>query len=201
MLHQEHTSNITTNNTQPDKMNVETTGFEGLMVLTPAVFADERGYFFESYNRETQLKAGFDYHWVQDNQSHSTHGVIRGLHFQKAPYAQTKLVRVLQGEILDVVVDLRKGQPTYGKMFSIKLSDSNKKQLLIPKGFAHGFSVLSATADVMYKCDALYNKQSEAGLLFSDPSLKIDWMLLPEDIVVSDKDLVLPTFEFIDADF
>lgn len=182
-------------------MKVETTGFEGLLVLTPAVFADERGYFFESYNRETQVKLGIDYHWVQDNQSHSTHGVIRGLHFQKAPFAQTKLVRALQGEILDAVVDLRKGQPTYGKMFSIILSAENKKQLLVPKGFAHGFSVLSAEADVMYKCDALYNKQSEAGLIFNDTSINIDWMLAPEEMIVSEKDLVLPIFEQIDADF
>ncbi len=182
-------------------MKVETTGFEGLVVLIPSVFADERGYFFESYNRESQLKVGLDYHWVQDNQSHSKHGVIRGLHFQKAPFAQTKLLRVLQGEILDVVVDLRKGQPTFGKSFSVILTAENKKQLLVPKGFAHGFSVLSASADVMYKCDALYNKQSESGLLFNDPFLNIDWQLSPEEIVVSDKDLVLPTFDKIDANF
>lgn len=182
-------------------MNIETTEFEGLLILTPAVFADERGYFFESYNRDTQLKFGLDYQWVQDNQSHSKHGVIRGLHFQKVPYAQTKLVRVLQGEILDVVVDLRKGQPTYGKTSSIILSAENKKQLLVPRGFAHGFSVLSPEADVMYKCDALFNKQSEAGLLFNDPSLNIDWMLAPEEMLVSEKDLVLPVFEHIDADF
>jgi len=147
------------------------------------------------------LKVGLDYHWVQDNQSHSKHGVIRGLHFQKAPFAQTKLVRALQGEILDVVVDLRKGQPTYGKSFSVILTGENKKQLLIPKGFAHGFSVLSASADVMYKCDALYNKQSESGLLFNDPLLNIDWKLSQEEIIVSEKDLVLPTFDNIDANF
>ena len=182
-------------------MNVETTGFEGLVVLTPSVFADERGYFFESYNQESHLKAGLDYHWVQDNQSHSKHGVIRGLHFQQAPFAQTKLVRALQGEILDVVVDLRKGQPTYGKSFSVILTAENKKQLLVPKGFAHGFSILSESADVMYKCDALYNKQSESGLIFNDPALNIDWKLSPEAMVVSEKDLVLPTFDKIDADF
>lgn len=182
-------------------MKVETTGFEGLVVLNPFVFADDRGYFFESYNRESQLKAGLDYHWVQDNQSHSKHGVIRGLHFQKSPFAQTKLVRALQGEILDVVVDLRKGQPTYRKSFSVILTAENKKQLLVPKGFAHGFSVLSASADVMYKCDALYNKQSESGLLFNDPLLNIDWQLSPEAIIVSEKDLVLPTFDKIDANF
>jgi dTDP-4-dehydrorhamnose 3,5-epimerase len=182
-------------------MKVETTGFEGLIVLTPSVFADDRGYFFESYNRDTQLKAGLDFQWVQDNQSHSKHGVIRGLHFQKAPFAQTKLVRALQGEILDVVVDLRKGEPTYGKSFSVILTAENKKQLLVPKGFAHGFSVLSDSADVMYKCDALYNKQSESGLIFNDPSLQIDWKLSAAEMIVSEKDLVLPTFDSIDANF
>ena len=182
-------------------MKIETTGFEGLVVLTPSVFADERGYFFESYNSETHLKAGLDFHWVQDNQSHSKHGVIRGLHFQKAPFAQTKLVRALQGEILDVVVDLRKGEPTFGKVFSVVLSAENKKQLLVPRGFAHGFSVLSSSADVMYKCDNLYNKQSESGLIFNDPSLKIDWKLSPEEMIVSEKDLVLLTFDNLDANF
>ena len=182
-------------------MKIETTGFEGLVVLTPSVFADERGYFFESYNSETHLKAGLDFHWVQDNQSRSKHGVIRGLHFQKAPFAQIKLVRVLQGEILDVVVDLRKGEPTFGKVFSVVLSAENKKQLLVPRGFAHGFSVLSSSADVMYKCDNLYNKQSESGLIFNDPSLKIDWKLSSEEMIVLEKDLVLPTFDKLDANF
>jgi len=182
-------------------MKVETTGFDGLVVLTPSVFADERGYFFESYNSETHLKEGLDFHWVQDNQSHSKHGVIRGLHFQKAPFAQTKLIRALQGEILDVVVDLRKGEPTFGKVFSVVLSAENKKQLLVPRGFAHGFSVLSSSADVMYKCDNLYNKQSESGLIFNDQSLNIDWKLSPEEMIVSEKDLVLPTFNNLDANF
>lgn len=182
-------------------MKVETTGFEGLVVLTPSVFADDRGYFFESFNSASHLKAGLDYQWVQDNQSHSRHGVIRGLHFQKAPFAQTKLVRALQGEILDVVVDLRKGQPTFGKVFSVLLSAENKKQLLVPRGFAHGFSVLSTTADVMYKCDNLYNKESESGLIFNDSSLNIDWKLSPGEMIVSTKDLVLSTFDNIDADF
>ena len=182
-------------------MKVETTGFEGLLLLTPSVFSDDRGYFFESYNRETHSKAGLDFQWVQDNQSHSKHGVIRGLHFQNAPFAQTKLVRALQGEILDVVVDLRKGEPTYGKSFSVILTAENKKQLLVPKGFAHGFSVLSHSADVMYKCDVLYNKQSESGLIFNDPSLQIDWKLSAGEMIVSEKDLVLPAFDNIDANF
>lgn len=176
-------------------MKVIATGFEGLFVLEPRVFADERGYFFESFNSQTFKTNGFDFDWVQDNQSQSKYGVIRGLHFQKPPHAQTKLIRVLKGEILDVVVDLRYNLPTYGKTFSIVLSSQNNLQLLIPKGFAHGFSVLSDEADVMYKCDALYNKESESGILFNDQQLEIDWQVEQDKMVVSDKDLVLPPFD------
>ncbi|MEY5046105.1 MAG: dTDP-4-dehydrorhamnose 3,5-epimerase [Bacteroidota bacterium] len=176
-------------------MKVVETGFEGLFVLEPRVFADERGYFFESFNSQTFKNNGLDFEWVQDNQSQSKYGVVRGLHFQKPPYAQTKLIRVLKGEILDVVVDLRHDMPTYGKSFSIVLSSQNHLQLLIPKGFAHGFSVLSEEADVMYKCDALYNKESESGILFNDPKLGIDWQVEQDKMVVSDKDLVLPAFD------
>lgn len=182
-------------------MQFETTPFQGLMILTPRVFSDARGYFFESYNLQAMRNAGLLYEWVQDNQSHSSYGVIRGLHFQKAPHAQSKLVRVLQGEILDVVVDLRKDQPTFGQSFSVLLSAENKKQLLIPKGFAHGFSVLSGTADVMYKCDAMYNKESEGGLLFNDPALGIDWQLPADTFNVSEKDLILPLLNQVDAGF
>lgn len=182
-------------------MKVEKTSLEGLLVLSPAVFNDSRGYFFESYNRKRFAELGLEYNWLQDNQSHSLYGVIRGLHFQKAPHAQTKLVRVLQGEILDVVVDLRKDQPTYGKTFSIVLSSENKQQLLVPKGFAHGFSVLSTTADVLYKCDALYNKESESGILYNDPALAIDWKLDHQAISVSEKDLILPRLADTDANF
>ncbi len=182
-------------------MQFEATSFQGLMVLTPRVFGDARGYFFESYNLQAMRNAGLEYNWVQDNQSHSVHGVIRGLHFQNPPHAQSKLVRVLQGEILDVVVDLRKEQPTFGKSFGVLLSSENKKQLLIPKGFAHGFSVLSETADVMYKCDALYNKESEGGILFNDPSLAIDWMLSADQFNVSDKDLILPLLKDTETGF
>lgn len=182
-------------------MKIEKTSFEGLLVLSPAVFNDNRGYFFESYNSKSFSELGLEFNWVQDNQSHSIHGVIRGLHFQKAPHAQTKLVRVLQGEILDVVVDLRKDQPTYGKTFSVVLSSENKQQLLVPKGFAHGFSVLSQTADVLYKCDALYNKESESGLLYNDPALAIEWKLAPNQIKVSEKDLILPLLSDSDANF
>ncbi len=176
-------------------MKVVETGFEGLFVLEPRVFADERGYFFESFNSQTFKNNGLDFEWVQDNQSQSKYGVVRGLHFQKPPYAQTKLIRVLKGEILDVVVDLRHDMPTYGKSFSVVLSSQNHLQLLIPKGFAHGFSVLSEEADVMYKCDALYNKESESGILFNDPKLGIDWQVEQDKMVVSDKDLVLPAFD------
>ena len=182
-------------------MKIEKTSFEGVLILSPAVFNDSRGFFFESYNSKRFEELGLNYNWVQDNQSHSLHGVIRGLHFQKAPHAQTKLVRVLQGEILDVVVDLRKDQPTYGKSFSILLSSVNKQQLLVPKGFAHGFSVLSETADVLYKCDALYNKESESGILYNDPSLNIDWKIDNQYINVSEKDLILPRLANTDANF
>lgn len=176
-------------------MKIESTPFEGLLILTPRIFADERGYFFESYNAHTFKQNGLDFDWVQDNQSSSTYGVIRGLHFQKPPYAQTKLIRVLQGEILDVVVDLRHDSKTFGQTYSIVLSSENQLQLLIPKGFAHGFVVLSERADVMYKCDQLYNKESESGILFNDPKLNIDWKVDANKMIVSSKDLVLPAFD------
>ncbi len=176
-------------------MKIESTPFEGLLILTPRIFADERGYFFESYNAHTFKQNGLDFDWVQDNQSSSTYGVIRGLHFQKPPYAQTKLIRVLQGEILDVVVDLRHDSKTFGQTYSIVLSSENQLQLLIPKGFAHGFVVLSERADVMYKCDQLYNKESESGILFNDSKLNIDWKVDANKMIVSSKDLVLPAFD------
>ena len=182
-------------------MQFDSTAFEGLTVVTPKVFGDARGYFFESYNDQAFKQAGLDFSWVQDNQSHSAYGVIRGLHFQKNPSAQTKLVRVLQGEILDVVVDLRKDQTTYGKVYSIVLSAENKQQLLVPRGFAHGFSVLSETADVMYKCDALYDKQSEAGICYNDLTLAIDWKIPMDKANVSEKDVILPGFANCDSNF
>ena len=182
-------------------MHIDKTQFNDLLVLTPKIFSDNRGYFFESHNSKTLELAGLKYNWVQDNQSHSTYGVIRGLHFQKNPAAQTKLVRVLQGEILDVVVDLRKSEPTYGKVFSILLSADNKQQLLVPKGFAHGFSVLSETADVLYKCDALYNKESESGICYDDADLGIDWKIPVDKAIVSEKDRVLSSFHSMDANF
>lgn len=170
------------------------TDFQGLFVYEPAVFEDSRGYFFESYNEKVFTDAGINNKWVQDNQSSSTYGVIRGLHYQLPPYAQTKLVRVLKGKILDVVVDIRKGSPTFGKSFSLVLSAKNKKQLLVPAGFAHGFSVLSKKAEVLYKCDGFYHKQSEGGIVYNDAELNIDWRIPAEEAIVSDKDKELPTF-------
>lgn len=170
------------------------TGLPGLLVFEPMVFEDSRGYFYESYNQKIFGGAGIEHQFVQDNQSRSTYGVIRGLHYQVPPYAQAKLVRALVGSILDVVVDIRKGSPTFGKVFSIELSAANKKQLFVPAGFAHGFSVLSEVAEVMYKCDQFYSKASEQGIVYNDPALQIDWQIPLDKAIVSDKDLVLPVF-------
>lgn len=170
------------------------TGIPGLFVFEPRVFEDSRGHFFESYNTQTFLQKGINIKFVQDNQSCSTYGVIRGLHFQNPPHAQAKLVRALRGNILDVAVDIRNGSPTYGKVFAIELSAENKKQLFIPAGFAHGFSVLSDVAEVMYKCDNYYNKESEGGIMYNDPSLKIDWKIPADKAVISDKDLKNASF-------
>ena len=168
------------------------TEFPGLIIIEPTVFKDSRGYFFESYNQNNFKAAGIDIPFVQDNQSKSCYGVIRGLHYQLAPHAQTKLIRALSGSILDVVVDMRKGSPAFGRVFSIELSAANNKQLLIPKGFAHGFSVLSETAEVMYKCDEFYHKELEAGIIYNDSSLNIDWQIPADKAIVSDKDLQQP---------
>lgn len=168
------------------------TDFPGLLIFEPVVFEDSRGYFFESYNEKIFSAAGVEIKFIQDNQAKSTFGVIRGLHFQLAPYSQTKLIRVLSGSILDVAVDIRQGSPTYGQAYSLELTAENKKQLLVPNGFAHGYSVLSETAEVMYKCDEFYNKQSEGGLLYNDPKLNIDWMIPVNKAVVADKDLLHP---------
>ncbi len=177
------------------------TEFPGLLIYEPRVFNDDRGYFFESYNENTFLADGVAMKFVQDNQARSTYGVIRGLHFQLAPHAQTKLIRSLSGSILDVVVDLRKGSPKYGKVFSIELSADNKKQLLVPKGFAHGYSVLTETAEVLYKCDAFYHKESEGGLLFNDPALAIDWQIPADKALVAAKDLILPGLSSVVSNF
>jgi len=182
-------------------MEITETGIPNLLVVTTKVFEDSRGYFFESYNSDVFDKFGLSQEWIQDNQSKSSYGVIRGLHYQLAPFSQSKLVRVISGKILDVALDIRRGSPTFGKHFSIELSDENKKQLLIPKGFAHGFSVLSDTAIVLYKCDALYKHEEERGILFNDPSLGIDWQISDNKAIVSAKDKVHPAFENADMNF
>lgn len=182
-------------------MNIEQTFIKDLVVLTPVVFEDERGFFFEAYNEDKLSDLGINIDFVQDNQSFSQKGALRGLHYQNPPFAQTKLVRVLQGEIMDVAVDLRKDSPTYGKYFGIKLTAENKKQLLVPQGFAHGFSVLSETAVVFYKCDEFYNKQSEGGIRYDDPILNIDWGMDLKNVIVSEKDLVLPDFTNCNSQF
>lgn len=171
------------------------TEFPGLLIFEPKVFADSRGYFFESYNEETCNKAGVDIKFVQDNQASSVYGVIRGLHYQLAPFGQMKFIRALSGSILDVVVDLRKGSPTFGKSFSLELSGENKLQLLIPTGFAHGYSVLSPTAEVFYKCDAFYHKESEAGIAYNDAALNIDWKIESGEEIISEKDTIHPSFK------
>ena len=182
-------------------MTIETTPIQDLVIIQPTVFEDTRGYFFEAYNQNTLANQGIKIDFVQDNQSFSKRGTLRGLHYQNPPFAQTKLVRVLQGEIIDVAVDIRKQSLTYGQHFAIKLSAENKKQLLIPHGFAHGFSVISETAVVMYKCDQFYNKASEGGIRFDDPTLNIDWGMDLKDAIVSDKDLVLPGIEECNSQF
>ena len=182
-------------------MKIEKTYIEDLVIIQPAVFEDSRGYFFEAYSKTKFEDLGIAIDFVQDNQSFSKKGTLRGLHYQNPPYAQTKLVRVLEGEIIDVAVDLRKDSPTYGKAFSILLSAENKKQLLVPQGFAHGFSVISETAVVLYKCDQFYHKESEGGIRFDDPSLNIDWGMDLADAIVSEKDLVLPFIEDCNSGF
>ncbi len=182
-------------------MNIISTELKGLYIIEPKVFEDDRGYFFESFNEKIFQQNGIEIKWVQDNQSKSGYGVLRGLHYQLQPYAQTKLVRVLDGEILDIAVDLRKDSPTYKKWLGIRLSSVNKKQLLVPKGFAHGFSVLSETAVVFYKCDEFYNPQAEGGILYDDCELGIDWGLPGADILLSKKDRVLPLLKNAEMNF
>jgi len=182
-------------------MEIIKTDIEGLIIIKPKIFEDNRGYFFESFNKQTFEDNGLNYNFIQDNESKSSYGVIRGLHYQLAPHAQTKLVRVLEGKVLDVAVDLRKGSPTFGKWHSVELSADNKIQFLIPQGFAHGFSVLSETAIFAYKCDNLYNKDSERGVNFNDKSLNIDWGIPTEKAIISAKDKVLPCINDADMNF
>lgn len=178
-------------------MKIIKTEIENLLIIKPKVFGDERGYFFESYSLAKFVDAGLDYNFIQDNQSKSSYGTIRGLHFQKGDFAQAKLVRVLEGSVIDVVVDLRKDSKTYGKHFAIELSAQNNLQLIIPRGFAHGFSVISKTAIFAYKCDNIYNKDSEGGIAFDDQDLCIDWQIDISNAIVSEKDKNLPKLKEI----
>ena len=172
------------------------TNLKDCYLIEPRIFTDERGYFMESFNERTfQNQTGIAVHFVQDNQSKSSKGVLRGLHYQTGVYSQAKLVRVLEGEVYDVVVDIRPDSATYGKQYGVILSAENQKQLFVPKGFAHGFLVLSETATFFYKCDEFYNKESEAGIIFNDPSLNIDWQFPASKLIISEKDKVQPLFK------
>lgn len=174
-------------------MEIKKTKLEGCVILEPKKFHDERGYFFESFNEaKFQELTGTQTKFVQDNQSFSTYGVLRGLHAQSGDHAQAKLVRVLKGEVLDVAVDVREGSPTFGEYVAVRLSAENSLQLFIPRGFLHGFVVLSETAEFFYKCDNYYNKESECGVIYNDPAINIDWLLPQSDLNLSDKDIVLP---------
>ena len=175
-------------------MNFIKTNLPGVIIVEPKVFGDARGYFFESWNQAAFEAAGITNKWVQDNESRSCFGVLRGLHYQAAPYTQAKIVRVISGAVLDVAVDIRKGSPTYGKHVEVELSSENKRQLFIPRGFAHGFVVLSDVAVFAYKCDNLYMPSSERGILFSDPDIGIDWRVPHDKILLSEKDKKHPAF-------
>ncbi|MGV3461652.1 MAG: dTDP-4-dehydrorhamnose 3,5-epimerase [Flavobacterium sp.] len=177
-------------------MNVIATELDGCFIIEPKVFHDGRGYFMESFNEAAfEAHTGMKTHFVQDNQSRSVKGVLRGLHYQTGLHAQAKLVRVLDGEVLDVAVDIRPGSVTYGKHIAVTLSAENNRQLFVPRGFAHGFTVLSDMATFFYKCDNFYNKASEGGITYNDPALGIDWKLPHESLIISDKDKILPTLE------
>lgn len=177
------------------KMPFHQTPFSGLWIFEPRVFEDERGYFFESFNQKVFAEhLGQNIQFVQDNQSKSVYGVIRGLHFQRGEYAQAKLVRVLSGRVLDVVLDIRPDSPTFGQHFVMELSAENRLHLFIPRGFAHGFAVLSETAEFFYKCDNFYAPEHEGGIAFNDPQLNIDWQIPAERQIVSAKDRTLPSF-------
>lgn len=176
-------------------MKVIQTSLEGLLIIEPDVFKDARGYFYESYNEEKFRQLGIQATFVQDNESCSSFGVIRGLHYQIEPFAQAKLVRVVKGKVWDVAVDLRQHSPTFGRWFGIELDEESKRMMFIPRGFAHGFSVLSEIAIFAYKCDNFYQKDSERGILYNDPMLNIDWKISPENALLSDKDKQLPLFQ------
>lgn len=177
-------------------MKVTETRLQGCFIIDPTVFKDDRGYFYETFNQQKFKElTGQTVNFVQDNESKSLRGVLRGLHYQEGAYAQAKLIRVVQGSVLDIAVDIRKDSPTFGEYISVEISSENKKQLFIPKGFAHGFVVLSETALFLYKCDNLYNKESERGIIYNDKTLNIDWKIPQNELILSKKDIVLPTFE------
>ncbi len=182
-------------------MKIIETPLPGLLIIEPHVFEDHRGYFFESYKQNFYLEAGIDSRFIQDNESKSAKGVVRGLHYQLNPVAQAKLVRVVLGVVYDVAIDLRKGSPTFGRWFGLELNETSKKQLFIPRGFAHGFSVLSETAVFSYKCDNVYNKEAERAINPFDPQLGIDWQLIESELKVSDKDKVAPLFANAEMNF
>lgn len=182
-------------------MNVIQTGIEGVVIIEPRIFKDERGYFFESFSQREFDEKVFPVTFVQDNESMSSFGVMRGLHFQRPPYAQSKLLRCVSGAVLDVAVDIRKGSPTYGRHVAVELTGDNHRQLFIPRGFAHGFAVLSGTAVCQYKCDNFYAPQSEGGISILDESLAIDWHIPERDIVLSEKDSRYPLLRDFDSPF
>jgi dTDP-4-dehydrorhamnose 3,5-epimerase len=182
-------------------MKFTKTSIEGLVIIEPRVFGDERGYFLESYNEKEFEQAICKVSFVQDNESKSSKGVLRGLHYQKPPFNQAKLVRCIAGRVLDVAVDIRKGSPTYGKHVAIELSGENKKQIFVPKGFAHGFSVLSETAVITYKVDSIYAPECDSGIRYDDTELGIDWGLPQEEVQLSEKDKDLPSFKDLDSPF
>lgn len=169
-------------------MKIIKTDIEGVVIIEPRLFTDDRGYFFESYSQRDFDKEVRTIHFCQDNESRSSYGVLRGLHFQRPPYAQSKLVRVIKGAVLDVAVDIRKGSPTYGKWVSCEMTEDNHRQFFIPRGFAHGFSVLSETAVFQYKCDNFYHPEAEGAIAFDDPDLAIDWQIPSDKIILSEKD-------------
>lgn len=183
-------------------MKLIRTGIDGLLIIEPRVFFDDRGYFFESFNWQAFSKlSGHHIPFVQDNQARSGYGVLRGLHYQNNPTPQTKLIRVLEGVIWDVVVDIRRGSATFGMSYGIELSAENRLQFLVPRGFAHGYSVLSKTAEIMYKCDNYYDKSAEGGIAYDDPVLAIDWKIDLADAIISDKDKSQPLMADAQIDF
>ena len=182
-------------------MNVIPTEIPGLVIIEPRVFGDSRGYFFESFSEKNFKEQVADVDFVQDNESKSCYGVVRGLHFQRPPYAQAKLVRVVKGRVLDVAVDLRKGSPTYGKHVAVELTEDNHRQFFVPRGFAHGFAVLSEEAVFQYKCDNYYAPQAEGALAWDDPYLGIDWGVPAESVILSQKDSNHPKLKDLDSPF